>query len=83
MQVTITSGMISYGFQPTAVSVLQVICGDSLFLFIYFCLFVFYLNFLMIIKMNECLWVRMIPLTTDLPKVHTKSSKFLQIMDHV
>ena len=35
-------------------------------------------------KMNECLWVRMSPLTTDLPKVHTKSlSKFLQIMDHV
>ena len=34
--------------------------------------------------MDECLWVRMTPLSTDLPKVHTKSlSKFLQIMDHV
>ena len=63
----------------------QVICGDSLFLFIcFFSLFLSEFLKTVIKKMNECLWVRMSPLTTDMPKVHTKSlSKFLQIMDHV
>ena len=74
MQLTVTPRVTTCDFPTTTVSVIRMTWGSPLFC----------LNCIKVIqKMNECHWVRMTSLTTDLLKVHTKSlSRYCHIMGH-